>query len=158
MSRIPLAIEAVHEAGHAVMARHLGLSLGRIQINRTEESGRAFMIWPDGVDQQKDLLILAAARGCMRAFDIDTFLDQGGFEDAARIQTILTEIFPDEDEAALACRVTKLDSEIENFFNRHDVRAAAQALAEVLTARNEVDDLQAETIIDRHLISEKENA
>lgn len=125
MGDVPLAGEAVHEAGHAVMARYLGLGLERIWISRAEGSGKTCVLWPDGMNQKKDLLILAAARGCMRAFGIDTLADQGSFRDVAQISTTLTEMFPTEDEAALYCRIADLDAKVKDsssaamFFLRH---------------------------------------
>lgn len=157
---ITLANEAVHEAGHAVMARHLGLRLERVWINPSEGSGRVCL--PETVmpDQDQALLILAASRACMRAFNIDTHHDQGPFRDVVEMRNIFDEKYPDddEDEVAQCHRIAELDVKVDEFFNRQDVRAAARALAEALTRENEVDGPRAEATIDRHLMSGQANA
>ena len=155
-SNFRLANEAVHEAGHAVMARYLGFGLQRIWINGAEQTGRACVRLPHTKSQKAELLILAGARICMQGFGIDTRFDQGGLADEARIRTILGEMFPDEDDEATLCRhVDSLDAEVEEIFNRQDVRAAATILAEVLTRAREIDGPRAEAIIDIHLVPGK---
>ena len=160
IERAPLAPEAVHEAGHAVMARHLGLHLEQVWINPSEGAGRVCL--PENVmpDQNQALLILAASRACMRAFDIDTLHDQGPFRDVVEMRKIFDERYRDDDENEVAqChRIAELDVKVDEFFHRQDVRAAARALAEVLTRENEVDGPRAEAIIDRHLMSGQANA
>ena len=87
-----------HEAGHAVMARLLGVSLGRIWINRKKESGGANADCLDEDDPPRAILILTAARACSQAFEIDTLKCQGGIGDETRILNILETMLPDEDE------------------------------------------------------------
>jgi hypothetical protein len=136
------------------MARWLGARLKRIQINRSEASGKTCVDWQGAIDiQEKELRVLAAARACMNAFNIVTLYDEGGWRDEVEIRTILDEMFPDDtdDDTAQYHRIAGIDAEVKCFFDRHDVRAAAQALAEILTRTNEIRGLQAESIIDLHL-------
>ena len=151
MTSDQFAGEAVHEAGHAVMARLLGLGLKRVHINLAEASGRTCVVWPGAhQDPRKNLRILAAARACMRAFDKDTFHEEGGIGDEGAIRTILDEICEDDEAVRINC-INTIDAELSTIFGRADVRAAALALAEILTETGELDGSRAEAIIDHHL-------
>ncbi len=150
-----LAREAIHEAGHAVMARWLGLGLKMVRIYQFEVSGRTCVLWPDteaGDRRKMDLKILAAARTCLESFGIDTCHDEGGFRDEAQILTILHEMFPDdEDGQARDDYDAKLHCEVARLFEQPNFHAAARDLAEILTRTSEIDGPQAEGLIDRHL-------
>jgi hypothetical protein len=129
----------------------LGLSLGRISINRNEASGKAEVVWPEARDPRAELLVLAAARICMRAFDIETLHDEGGWADEIGIQNIMEDILPDGCKEDRINYIRIVDDELSKIFERDDVRAAAMALAEMLTHTGEIGGYQAEVIIDRHL-------
>jgi hypothetical protein len=74
---------ACHEAGRAVMARKLGLSLHSIRLNPASDTGPVDVLWPSGIIPEKELRVAAAALTCTRAFGIDTSRSQGGFKDEA---------------------------------------------------------------------------
>jgi hypothetical protein len=120
--------EAFHEAGHAVMARLLGLSLKRVRIDPAAASGKTCVVWPGARDPRKELRILAGARACMVAFSIATLHDPGGFGDETQIQNILDEIFPDEDEATRESCIAALDDELLKLFESQNVHAFSRRL------------------------------
>jgi hypothetical protein len=146
-----LASEAVHEAGHAVMARYLGLRLTRIWINCAENSGETVVQWAGVADRPKELLILVATRACMRSFQIETLREHGGLGDVVELHNLLEEMKPVEDEVSLSLCISKLDAEAEAVFKRENILNAARALAETLSRVNEITGVQAEAIIDRNL-------
>ena len=148
------AMEALHEAGHAVMARLLGLSLERVWINRPESSGGTCVIWHEKPDPREELRILAAARACLNSFGIHTFEEHGGFGDAVGIQNILADMFHDNESQKDVC-LNCVDVEVAGLFERPDVRAAAWDLAEVLTCADEINGPQAESVIDQHLLPDR---
>jgi len=131
------------------MARLLGLRLGRIWINQAEGRGNTSVIWPNAKDWRRELLVLAAARACMIAFGIYTLGDQGGFGDEAQIQSILDEMFADEDDHERY--IASLDIEAGKLLEKRNVPAAILVLADILTRESEIDGLRAERVIDGHL-------
>jgi len=76
-----LAEEAIHEAGHALMARRLGLGLHRVWIDRMSGAGRTCIIWTSPNTPEKELKILMSARACLRSFGIPTLHSQGGLSE-----------------------------------------------------------------------------
>jgi hypothetical protein len=148
---IPPAYEALHESGHAVMARLLGQTLGPIRIDPSRGKGTASVI-EQSTSSEETLKILAAARICLNTFGIDTRFDQGGIKDEGESRTIWGEMFPDDDdEQAYLAYIAKIDCEVAGLFEQPNVRAAAWALAKILTSACEIDGPQAESVIDRHL-------
>ena len=148
---------ALHEAGHAVMARLLGITLKKVWIKPSKASvwgedwtGNTSVDWNGAVDPCKDLQIAMAARACLRVFGISTLLDHGGISDEAKIETLL-EVKFDEQEEEKRAHLRRIDLELERRFAQSDARGAAEALAKILNDQLEIDGAAAERLIDAHL-------
>jgi hypothetical protein len=114
---------AVHEAGHAVTARLLGLCLGWVWITDTEGSGRTEVRYEG--DPQKDLRILAGSRACLNAFGFDTADNQGLWGDQTKIEGILDEEIPHADEDVRNNYMAEVDREVESL---HSTRRSRPSL------------------------------
>lgn len=150
MNVIPLHRGAVHEAGHAVVARRLRACLGRIRINRDDPSGDAStdVSWPSGTGRPLDRIYVAAAgAACLRAFGFDTHIDLGSLGDEAVIQTLLDELLPDEERAQELYRAEAI-ALVELWLEEPRMRAAVEALALELDRMGELEGLRAQEIID----------
>ena len=150
----PLHSGAVHEAGHAVMARYLGVALGHVRIDLADPlgNGRTCVHWTDAtLTPENEIRVLAASRASLLAFGVDTELDYGLIVDHDRINEIAADkIFPD-DQAAQARYIEAVDAEVEEYFSQPNVRAAVEGLVAALTRSGEIDGDEAMAIIDRHL-------
>jgi len=146
------AYAALHESGHAVMARLQGLRLGPLKITGLGPSASGSVSVCGPPTPEESFKILAAARICLNTFNINTVLDQGGFSDEGESRTILDEIFPDDENQQVRDDYTdRIDREVTELFEKPNILAAVRALAEILTSACEIDGLQAEAIIDRYL-------
>ena len=148
----PFTLEALHEAGHAVIARLLGLNLTRVWITSVEGSGGTNVRWPGVKDPQKFLRILAGARACIKAFELE-MLDEG-FDDEVKIDGILDGIFSHDDGPARIDYMANVDREVDILFMQQGVRAAAWVVAKVLIRKGEIEGPQAEILMDQHLNGE----
>ena len=147
---------AVHEAGHAVMARWLGASLRSIKVDRDDPSapGRIVMIWPNGrASPEDELRVAAAGRICLVEFGFEIGLDVGPTLDWDQMSNALAKMFPD-DEAKQDLYQEKVDAELAEWFGQANVRSAVERLVKVLTRLGEIDGPQAQTIIDPVLASQ----
>jgi hypothetical protein len=80
------------------------------------------VVWQRAKEPQQELRILAAAKMCLNAFGVDTLHDEGRVSDAARIETILTEMFPDADERAKVKYMDEVDAEVARPYNPTSAR------------------------------------
>ena len=153
MSNTPFHRGAIHEAGHAVMARKLGAELGLIAINlaNPHEAAHAQVIWTEEIrTPANEIRVAAASRACLLAFGYNTSLDQGLVGDQVVIDNELSELLPD-DETRKQRYLAQVDAELGLLFNRPNVRAAVVGLVETLMHEGQIDGPLAEAIIDRHL-------
>jgi hypothetical protein len=139
---------AVHEAGHAVMARLLKLRLGPIVIALADPNGDAHAP-VEPTNAENTARIAAAGDACLRAFGIDTRHRQGAFGDEVMIQNALEELC--DDEAEHPRRRLEMIAEVEELFTRPDVRRAVLALVQALMREGRIEGNEAQAIIDRHL-------
>jgi hypothetical protein len=94
---ITLANEALHEAGHAVMARLLGRELGQIRIDLLEGVGTVCVVDVEASGLEGQLKVLAASKVCLNAFGISTVHEEGLFSDAVGANNLLNEMFPGDE-------------------------------------------------------------
>jgi hypothetical protein len=145
---------AVHEAGHAVLARSLGASVVVVRVDLTGSGEATTSVrWPEGGPALMNHLRVAAAGGaCLRAFGFTTLLDAGLFHDEVEIQNALDDLLPHADDDAIRDEFRdRVVSEVEQIFNMAQFRSAVQELAERLSSEGEINGVDAERAIDRHL-------
>ena len=148
MTNMPLHRGAFHEAGHAVMARHLRVNLGRITIDLHDQCGDAHA--SVGATSAEDRLRIAAAGdACLLAFGVVTSHDQGAFSDEVEIENALSELY--DDEASHPQHRADAIADVERLFDQPPIRAAVVALATALMREGEIGGPEAMEIIDRHL-------
>jgi hypothetical protein len=143
---------AVHEAGHAVMARLLGLEIGPITIDLADPLGdaHAALWWTlETMTPENRIRVAAAGDACVRLFGIVTLHEQGAINDEIEIGNALDEMCEDETQH----RQLRLDAiaEVERRLAEPRARAAAEALVRQLVARGGMTGERAQSIIDAHL-------
>jgi hypothetical protein len=154
MSDAPLHHEAVHEAGHAVMARRLGARIHSIKIDLADPHGAAevnLRCWPNGpASPDDDYRVACSSEECLGAFGFDFGDGHGSRKDRDRMVAIVLEKFPD-DEATQDHFRTNLNKEVGQWFEQPNVRSAVVELVEALMREGQISGTEAEAIIDRHL-------
>ena len=135
---------AVHEAGHAVLARLFNLRLGPISLIDGGHADAELM-----ANAEVRARIAIAGDVCMRAFGISTFHCQGGWSDEGVVRTVLGETHDEEEH--LQRRSNELTAEVEEFFTRPNVRNAVLALAQALMREGLIEGDEAEATIDQQL-------
>ena len=143
---------AYHEAGHAVVVRHLGCDLVKVEICLDGRGGRA-TVKDCGLSERQDALIALAgcAAEALSGSAIPDDLDRavGYFEDMAIAQRAVSamtglEIVDDGFWNAYDA----LTAEAEELIRHPAIWSAVKALAAVLAERHTIDGAAAMAIID----------
>ena len=142
--------KAYHEAAHAVVSRLFGAEITRVWIDPASGQGGTGVFWPDSAPLEQQIMATQASRACLEAFGIDAPHDNYFLSDTVRVAVLAERLFPEDEAAQDACR-RKLDLATAELFWRPDVRAATQALAEILVNLHAIDGSDTMTVIDRHL-------
>ena len=153
MSDAPLHRGAVHEAGHAVMARLLGGGIRSIKVDLTDPHGDAhtdLIRTEETLAPKNRMLISAASRACLLTFGCDVLHDGELWKDEGVIDTIAHELFPDDEAQQERCK-ERWTQEVERWFDQPNVRAAVVELVDALMREGQINGTEAEAIIDRHI-------
>jgi ATP-dependent Zn protease len=117
---------AVHEAGHALVARGLGLSVGGLELFATEGAGMALIEDNPHLGIVDRIAICAAGMDATNLFRLNTS-DQTGLSDEVQIYNLIVEYSPEDrerlrDEGYARARTILLEGQDQ-------LRAVAAALA-----------------------------
>lgn len=154
MNNSPLHRGAVHEAGHVVMARVLGVKLGPIRIDVADPSAAASasVLWTEETRTlENELRVAAASRACLHEFGFSTLNDCGLRRDHECMIEILLDMFASDDEIGREQYRDRLETGVGHLFAQCNVRAAVKALVATLTRKGKIEGPEAEEIIDQHV-------
>jgi hypothetical protein len=151
MNNAPLHRGAYHEAGHAVMARVLGVNLECVRIDIVDPHAGA-RTCAEATSPQNTILIAAAGDACLRAFGYVTMHDDEALGDEVAIGNALSELEPDDEDSYPQRRLDAI-AEVERRFEQPNVRAAVEALVEALMREGKIEGPGAAAIVDRHLLN-----
>jgi len=141
---------SAHEAGHAVILRNFDQTIVRMSIDPDLGDGQTERS-PDGkLTVEQEIMVLYAGTACQNAFAAHCENSLMALKDAARIETLISNLFPAEDDAG-AHYAEILKRKTDQLFTHGEIRSAAVALTKRLPKFLTMDGPTVHRIIDPHL-------
>jgi hypothetical protein len=120
---------AFHEAGHAVIAWHLGLDIAEVWVDSESCAGKASI--EHAASAHDDALITLAGHHASVIFASESTLELAPINDMARLMNLLDDNAPDDEAKQEQIRCS-LYRQLDELFADPGIRNATTAVAEAL--------------------------